>query len=367
MKTGFLWDERCFWHAGGDFAFTLPLGGLVQPMAAGGLPENPETKRRFKNLLDVTGLLNELDSKSSSEVSYEELLRVHPKSFLDNFKSLSDADGGKIGLNIPFTKGGFEIATLSAGLAKGAIFSVLKKENKNAYALSRPPGHHCLPDLPNGFCLLSNIGIAVEAAIAQKLTDRVAIIDWDVHHGNGTEAVFINRPDVLTISMHQERCYPIDSGDITDVGIGKGEGYNMNIPLPPGGGHNLYLEVMERLILPRLRIFKPDIIVIACGFDASAIDPLARMLATSETFGELTKLAMHAANELCDNKLAMVHEGGYSEVYVPFCGHRVIREMTGSSIIAEDPYKIIFKARQPNEKLNQFYSNLITEYYDFFF
>ena len=365
MKTSFLWDERCFWHGGGDFAFTLPLGGLVQPMASGGLPENPETKRRLKNLLDVTGLLSELDSKSSAQVSYEDLLRVHPKTLLDNFKALSDADGGQIGLNIPFTKGGFEMAALSAGLAKEAIFSVLKNKNTNAYALSRPPGHHCLPDLPNGFCLLSNIGIAVEAAIDEKLTDRVAIIDWDVHHGNGTEAVFYNRADVLTISIHQERCYPIDSGDIRDIGVDDGEGYNMNIPLPPGGGHKLYLEVMERLVLPRLRKFKPDMIVIACGFDASAIDPLARMLATSDTFGELTRFAMLAAQELCNDRLALVHEGGYSEVYVPFCGHRVIAELSGSSIIAADPYKKIFDARQPNEQLDKFYSGLIKEFHDF--
>ena len=153
MSTGFIWDERCFWHAGGDFAFTLPLGGLVQPMSTSGLPENPETKRRLKNLMDVTGLLNELDTRSHSEASFEDLLRVHPQKFLENFKALSDKNGGTIGLNIPFTKGGFEIASLSAGLAKEAIFSVLKGTNQNSYALSRPPGHHCLPDLPNGFCL----------------------------------------------------------------------------------------------------------------------------------------------------------------------------------------------------------------------
>ena len=131
MSTGFFWDEKCFWHGGGDFAFTLPLGGLVQPMSTGGLPENPETKRRLKNLMDVTGLLSELDTGSHSEASIEDLLRVHPREFLEKFKTLSDKNGGTIGLNIPFSKGGFEIASLSAGLAKGAVFSVLKGINQN--------------------------------------------------------------------------------------------------------------------------------------------------------------------------------------------------------------------------------------------
>jgi len=215
--------------------------------------------------------------------------------------------------------------------------------------------------------LLSNISIAVEAALAEKLTERVAIVDWDVHHGNGTEAIFYDRADVLTISIHQDRCYPIDTGAATDIGVDRGEGYNMNIPLPPGGGHTLYLEAMERLILPRLREFQPDIIIIACGFDASAIDPLARMLATSETFGQLTKFVMSAAHELCSDRLSMIHEGGYSEVYVPFCGHRVIQELSNSSIKAEDPYKFLFESRQPSKRVQNFYSELITELEQFFF
>jgi acetoin utilization deacetylase AcuC-like enzyme len=111
---------------------------------------------------------------------------------------------------------------------------------ENAYALSRPPGHHCLPDFPNGFCLLNNIAIAVEAAMADGLSARVAVLDWDVHHGNGTEAIFYDRDDVLTISIHQERNYPQDSGDFEDRGSDAGEGYNLNIPLPPGAGHVTY-------------------------------------------------------------------------------------------------------------------------------
>ncbi|MGB3147104.1 MAG: class II histone deacetylase, partial [Paracoccaceae bacterium] len=144
MVTGFFTDERTFWHGGGNYALTAPVGAIVQP--GGGLPENPETKRRLRNLLDVTGLLRELAVQSAPAASRADLLAVHPASYLDRFKQLSDAGGGEIGLRTPFGPGGYEIAALSAGLAKAALAAVLRGELANAYALTRPPGHHALPD-----------------------------------------------------------------------------------------------------------------------------------------------------------------------------------------------------------------------------
>jgi len=359
--TGFFTDERCFWHAGGNYAFTLPIGGNVQPLAAGGLPENPETKRRLKNLVEVTGLARDLDIRSANPVSRDDLLRVHPAAFIDEFKRLSDAGGGELGLRTPFAQGGFEIATLSAGLARQALFSVLQGELDNAYALSRPPGHHCLPDFPNGFCLLANIAIAIKAARTAGLAKRIAVVDWDVHHGNGTEHIFYESPEVLTISIHQEHNYPLDSGNFADRGAGKGEGANINIPLPPGAGHAAYLEVIERIIRPALARFEPEIIIIACGFDAAAVDPLSRMLCTAETYRLMTRHMIEAADDLCDGRLVMVHEGGYSEVYVPFCGHAVLEELSASSITTPDPLADTLAVRQPNERVQRFHSNIIAE------
>ena len=361
MGTGFFWDERCFWHAGGNYALTLPLGGLVQPLAAGGLPENPETKRRLKNLLDVTGLSDHLDMRRAAPASWEDLARVHPEEFLKRFKDMSDMGGGELGLRTPFAKGGFEIAALSAGLAKAALLAVWNGDCENAYALSRPPGHHCLPDWPNGFCLLNNIGIAIGAARAAGHQGRIAVIDWDVHHGNGTEAVFYDRADVLTISLHQDRNYPTDTGFVTDRGRGAGLGFNLNIPLPPGAGHVSYLQAMERIVLPALDQYRPDMIIIACGYDAGCFDPLARMLATAETFRAMTRQVMEAADRLCGGRLVMVHEGGYSEAYVPFCGHAVIQEMARSEIEAPDPMAPIVAARQPSDRMDAFVAGLIDE------
>ncbi len=363
-QTAFYWDEKCFWHSGGNYASVVPVGGLVQPLAGGGLPENPETKRRLKNLMDVTGLSAELDCQSAPAASDEDLRRVHPREYLDEFKRLSDAGGGELGLRTPFGPQGFEIASLSAGLVKAALLDVLSGNHRNAYALSRPPGHHCLPDNPMGFCLLANIAIAIEAAFAAKATARVAVVDWDVHHGNGTEAIFIDRPDVLTISMHQENNFPQNSGGADVRGEGAGEGFNMNIPLAPGCGHEAYLHAFDRLVLPALHTFKPDVIVVACGFDASGVDPLSRMLATSRTFDGMTRRLMAAADDLCDGRLVMAHEGGYSEVHVPFCGHAVIAALAGSGIQITDPLDARITGHQPTDRVSAQHCQWIDELVD---
>ena len=361
MTTGFFWDERTFWHAGGNYAMTVPLGGLVQPLAAGGLPESPETKRRFKNLMDVTGLTRALDLRSAAPATREELLRVHPASYLDAFKAVSDAGGGEIGHHAPFAQGGYEIAALSAGLATAAVRAVATGELENAYSLSRPPGHHCEPDKPMGFCLLANIAIAVEAALAEGSIKRAVVLDWDVHHGNGTEAMFYGRDDVLTISLHQEGNYPLETGKLSDRGTGAGTGFNLNLPLPAGMGHEGYLHAIDTVVIPQIQAFAPDIIIVACGYDAAAPDPLASMMAMAQTFGAMTARIKDTAAEVCDGKLVVVHEGGYSEVYVPFCGHAVMEALSGSDIHAPDPMYKALSNRQPNARVLAFQKELIDD------
>ncbi|MEM6635449.1 MAG: class II histone deacetylase [Pseudomonadota bacterium] len=361
MTTGFFWDERCFWHGGGDYAMMLPLGGFVQPMASGGLPENPETKRRLVNLIRVSGLANELKFQSAEPAHWETLRRVHPLQYLEEFRGLSEKNGGELGLRAPFARGGFDIAALSAGLAVDALQSVLEAKLTNAYALSRPPGHHCLPDWPNGFCLLANIAIAIQEARANGLAERFAVVDWDVHHGNGTEAVFYGDADVLTISLHQDRNYPLDTGQADDRGAGPGSGANMNIPLPPGTGHRGYLAAMDHLVIPELDRFRPDVIIVACGFDASAFDPLGRMLASAETFAAMTSQVCEAADALCEGRLVMVHEGGYSEMHVPFCGHAVLKTMSDGTADAPDPMAETLAKRQPGPAFDRFFDGWLDD------
>ncbi|MEZ5666547.1 MAG: class II histone deacetylase [Alphaproteobacteria bacterium] len=365
-RTAFFSDERCFWHSADRYAFLAPVGGLVQPLAGPGLPEHPEGKRRLKNLIEVTGLAAALDMRSAEPATDEDLLRVHDRDYIARFKALSDAQGGELGQRTPFGPGGFEIAALSAGLVKAALFDVLDGRVRNAYALSRPPGHHCLPATPMGFCLLANIAIAVEAARAAGKAERVAVVDWDVHHGNGTEAIFLERGDVLTVSLHQDNNYPPDSGGAEVRGSGAGAGCNINVPLPPGAGHDAYLHAFERIVEPALRRFRPDCVVVACGFDASGVDPLSRTLASAETFGAMTRRLLALCDEICDGRLAMAHEGGYAEVHVPFCGHAVIAAMAGSAIEAPDPLGPRLAYQQPRERVRQFHRQLIDEMAAFF-
>ena len=359
--TGFYYDERCFWFGGGNYALTVPVGGLTQPLVSGGLPEGPETKRRLVNLMQATGLMRELQVAGADAATREDLGRIHPNSYLSAFKEMSDAGGGEIGLRAPFGAGGYEQAALSAGLAKTAVADVMARRVSQAYALSRPPGHHCLPDFPNGFCLLANIAIALEAARATEPL-RAVILDWDVHHGNGSEAIYLDDPDTLTISLHQEHNYPMDTGDADVTGA---DGSNINIPLPPGAGHITYLQAMDRIVLPAIARFKPDLIIVACGFDAAAVDPLSRMLATAQTFREMTKRVQAAARELCDGRLVLVHEGGYSEVYVPFCGHATLEALlgieAGHALHAPDPLAQTFALRQPSARFEAFLSDWVDD------
>lgn len=353
IKTAFYFDEKCLWFSAGPAALVLPVGGWVQPVASGGHADSPEPKRRLKSLMDVSGLSDHLDWPKAPPVTHEDLQRIHPQRYLDAFKALSDAGGGAIHPTAPFGGGTFEIALQSAGLAVQAVLDVAGGKRRASYAVTRPSGHHCTPDTPMGFCLLANVAIAVEAAKARFGTERIAILDWDVHHGNGTEACFYERGDVLTISIHQQGCFPPGgSGSVDAAGQGAGEGANINIPLWPGSGHDIYLATLETIALPAIHEFRPDMIVVVNGMDANGVDPLARMLAHSETFRMMTRLVKQKAAEVCNGRLVVVQEGGYAETAVPFCGHAVLEELAGISTRVEDPYLALLMLQQPPAEFN---------------
>lgn len=353
-RTAFFSDELCFWHSAGMHALILPVGGWVQPPNAASFAESPDSKRRLKSLLDVSGLGRQLSSPVARPADEADLLRVHPAHYLERFKALSEAGGGELGPQAPIGPGTYEIARLSAGMAIAAVDAVLKGEADNAYALSRPPGHHCLADQAMGFCFLANIPVAIEAAKARHGLGRIAVIDWDVHHGNGTQSIYATRADVLTISLHQENCYPPGYSGAEDRGEGAGAGFNLNIPLPAGSGHEAYLHAMQRIVLPALERFAPELIVVACGFDANAVDPLARMLLHSDSYRAMTALLREAAERHCGGRLVMVHEGGYAEAYVPFCGLAVIEELAGVRTAVQDPLLELLHLQQPGAAHRRF-------------
>ncbi|MBF8224023.1 class II histone deacetylase [Halomonas sp. 328] len=334
VGTGFLWHERCFWHDAGAIGVFSAPGEFLQPQPAS---ESPESKRRLKNLLEVSGLIDELVVRKAPPADRQALERFHTAAYLDALEAGDAARGGDGGDCAPYTPGSLAAARQSAGLAMAAVEAVARGELANAYALCRPPGHHAEADRGRGFCLLGNIPIAVHQARATGRLGRVAILDWDVHHGNGQQSAFYADPETLTVSIHQAANYPLDSGAFEERGDGAGWGANLNLPLPPGSGLGAYDHAMRELVLPALEAFAPALIVVACGYDAGAKDPLGKMLLNSAAFAAMTAQVKALAERVCGGRLVMIHEGGYSEGYVPLCGHAVIQTLAGSRIAVPDP------------------------------
>ncbi|MCC6222571.1 MAG: class II histone deacetylase [Thermoleophilia bacterium] len=352
MATGWLCHELYFWHDTRAGAGFIPAGhGTVEPDTHA---ENPGTKRRFRNLLEVSGVLAQLVPVAPRPATEEEVLRFHTREYVDRIKALSADNGGDAGELTPFGPGGYEIALLAAGGVMSAIDAVLDGTVDNIYALVRPPGHHAEADLGRGFCIFANAALAVMHARESRGLARVAVVDWDVHHGNGTQKAFYADPSVLTISVHQDNYYPPGSGYVHENGEGAGEGYAINVPLPPGSGVGAYVATFERVVAPALRAFRPELIVVASGLDASAMDPLAHMMVHSGGYRQLTRILLDVAAEVCGGRLVVEHEGGYSSAYVPYCGLAVVEELAGVRGTIEDPFLPIFEgvggqALQPHQ------------------
>jgi acetoin utilization deacetylase AcuC-like enzyme len=335
MATGFVFHELYLWHNTWNWAQVFPPSLTVQP---GTHAENPETKRRFRNLLEVSGLLDRLVTIKPRLATMEELARVHSEAHIKHINSISDKGYGDASALTPLGAGSYEIALLAAGGAIEAVEAVVTGKVDNAYALIRPPGHHATSDVGMGFCLFANAAIAARHAQKVLGLGRIATVDWDVHHGNGTQAIFYDDPSVLTISLHQDNLFPAASGGIAENGEGKGRGFNINVPLPPGSGPGAYVAAFERVVLPALARFKPELIIVPSGFDAGGVDPLGRMMMSAQGYRDLTRLLMKAAADLCKGRIVMTHEGGYSEMYVPYCGLAVLEELSGHGTHVEDPW-----------------------------
>lgn len=334
MATGLVWHELYMWHDTGTAAWVMPPGLTVEPLKH---IENADGKRRLRNLVEVSGLLEHLVQLKPRPATETEILRLHTAGYVERIKKMSSERGGDAGELTPFGPGSYEIALLAAGGCMTAVDAVLDGRVDNAYALVRPPGHHAERDLGRGFCIFGNTALAALHAREARGLARVAVVDWDVHHGNGTEHAFYSDPSVLTISIHQDNNFPPNSGMITDTGAGPGEGYNINVPLLAGSGVGAYVATFERVVAPAIRAFRPELILIASGLDASAMDPLASMMMTSDGYRRLTEVMLAVADEVCGGRLVACHEGGYSPAYVPYCGLAIIETLAGVRTSVEDP------------------------------
>ena len=324
-RTGLVTDEICFWHDPGNYALMLKPGGFVEPYNRH--IENPDPKRRMLNLLTLSGLRDGLVAVASRDANEQELQLLHTPAHVSLVRHVAETGGGEVGLGAPISSNGWDAARRSAGCALAAVDAVMGGAVESAYALTRPPGHHAEPERAMGFCVFANAALAAEHAIRHHGVKRVAVVDWDVHFGNGTFACFETRPDVLAISVHQQAGFLQVSGEADEVGTGAGRGFNINVPLPPGCGDGAYHAAFDRIVLPALEAFRPELIVVPCGYDAGRFDPLGRMLLDGVTFRWMVRAMKDVAARHAQGRLVFTHEGGYCPVSVPFFGLAVLEEL----------------------------------------
>ncbi len=274
-----------------------------------GHPERPERLVAVGEALDAFDA--SLVRRAPRPAALEELLAVHERAHIDGIRRAAGAGGGQLDPDTYLSPASYEVALLAAGGTVDLALRVAKGEVARGFAAVRPPGHHAEGDRAMGFCLFNNAAIAARAVQRELGEARIALIDWDVHHGNGTQHTFETDPSVLYVSTHQYPYYP-GTGSAGEIGVARGEGATLNVPMPAGCGDAEYVGVFQRVLVPAARAFRPDFWIVSCGFDAHEDDPLAAMRVTREGYGALTAIVRALADELSGGRLLFVLEGGYS-------------------------------------------------------
>jgi acetoin utilization deacetylase AcuC-like enzyme len=264
----------------------------------------------------------------------EELERVHLPSYIDYIA----ATAGKTRMLDPDTVATaetYDAARLAAGGFINAVDSVVSGEADNAFALVRPPGHHAQAAVAAGFCIFNNIAIGARHALARHGMKRILIVDWDLHHGNGTQETFYEDRQVLYFSTHQSPGYP-GTGGLTEMGKGLGLGYTLNVPLRPGADDALYVRLFRDILSPIALAFRPEIILVSAGFDTYIGDPLGAMEVTPEGFACMTRILLDLADECCGGRLAITLEGGYNIQGLTKSVRAVLLELLGETRVTEE-------------------------------
>jgi acetoin utilization deacetylase AcuC-like enzyme len=275
----------------------------------GGHPESAERIRAIEAVLERERW-HGLEVHEAPAASRGQLERVHSAGHVDAMKAICDRGGGLIDADTIASARSYDAALRAAGGAVRAADRLLSGEERFAFCGLRPPGHHALPARAMGFCLFNNVAVAVSHALAECGAERVMIVDWDVHHGNGTQDVFYDSAEVLFASIHQSPLYP-GTGHESETGSGPGEGYTVNLPVPPGAGRDEFLSLVQTLLVPIAAEFGPDLLAVSAGFDAHRRDPLAQCRLDSAAYAEMAASLREVVAELGIGVLVCL-EGGYA-------------------------------------------------------
>jgi acetoin utilization deacetylase AcuC-like enzyme len=277
-------------------------------------PGHPENAKRLESILTglkESKLLKKLEQIKSRHAEIEEINCCHTEEYIKYVSEFCENGGGYLDPDTYANEYSFKAASVAVGGSIDLTKAVINEELKNGFALLRPPGHHALANKSMGFCLFGNISIAAKIALQDSKIGRVAIVDFDVHHGNGTQALISDDANILFISTHQYPFYP-GTGNVREIGSGDAEGTVINIPLEVGVGDNGFKNVYEEIVLPAVRRFNPDLVLVSAGYDAHRDDPLASLNLSLSGFDWISRQLINLSDEICSGKIIFFLEGGYN-------------------------------------------------------
>jgi acetoin utilization deacetylase AcuC-like enzyme len=298
-----------------------------------GHPERPERARVIREQLRASGLLADLAEEEPPEAALGDIELVHAAGHAGALAGACCSGLGRLDADTPVCAASYAAALRAAGGAKLAAERVLAGTWQNAFVCCRPPGHHAERDQAMGFCLINNAAVAASWLVERAGLERVAILDWDVHHGNGTQHAFESDPRVYYASLHQWPLYP-GTGLRSERGTGAGRGTTLNCPLAPGSGDREWLTALEGEVLPALEAFRPELVIVSCGFDAHALDPLAQSNVSTAGFRYMTRAALDLAAKCAGGRLVSLLEGGYDLRALAECAQAHLEELRGAASAA---------------------------------
>jgi acetoin utilization deacetylase AcuC-like enzyme len=304
MTTALAYDERFCEHDTGP-----------------GHPERPQRVRAIEKHLRACGLWHRFDMVSFDAADDRSIEAIHDSAYMERLEaSCRDGLGFIDTAESVVCPRSAEIARLAVGAALAAVDAVVEQRAANAFCALRPPGHHAERDRSMGFCLFNNVAVAANYAIERHGLERVAIVDFDVHHGNGTQHTFEQRADVLFVSLHEDpACLYPGTGFACETGHGEGAGFTINLPMAPHSADESYREAFEETVLPALELFGPKMLFVSAGFDASAADPLAHLMVTPDGFAWMTEQLAAVAARTCGGRIVSLLEGGYDLASLAEC------------------------------------------------
>ncbi|MBI5284466.1 MAG: histone deacetylase [Chloroflexi bacterium] len=296
----------------------------------GAHPENPDRMRATMALLEESGLLSRLAGIDARDATPADLALVHDPRYVEAVHRAALEGGGWADPDTLITPRSYDVAIRVVGGTLAAVDAVVAGEVASAFCLVRPPGHHASSAQAMGFCLFNHVAVAAAYARERHGIERVAIVDYDVHHGNGTQDAFYADPGVLYVSTHEFPFYP-GTGRADEIGAREGRGFNVNIPMPHRSGDAHYRRAFEEVVVPVLRRYQPQLILVSAGYDAHFADDIAGQQLSVDGYGALVSMVMAAAGELCGGRVVAALEGGYHLVALPWCVRRTIEVMRGDA------------------------------------